>query len=84
MKDYCSAWPDSIDGVNYGQDCCRDHDEAYMTGGIVRKFVSDYRLMRCVWRKGKAAQNWYIQWNAVKMYLGVTFLGWPFWWRARK
>lgn len=79
-KDYCTGWPDDIDGRDFSI-CCEKHDEAYAKGGFFKKFKSDFELARCVWNK--ADGNNYVRWNAVKMYLGVSTFGWIFWTKCR-
>lgn len=79
-KDYCTGWPDEIDGRDFSE-CCEKHDEVYAKGGFLNKFKGDYDLAKCVWNK--ADGNWYVKWNAIKMYLGVSTFGWIFWIKCR-
>ena len=73
MKDFCSNFPDNVDGVYIGG-CCKEHDAAYtIPGDRFARLVADKHLRACIaGRSGKP-------WLGTLMYVGVRMFGWTPW-----
>ena len=71
-KDWCSRWPDTINGQYYG-DCCRRHDWCYsIPGDRHDRARADRELRECVTARAGKAWGWI-------MYRGVRLVGWLPW-----
>jgi len=79
-KDWCSNFPDEIDGIYYGH-CCRRHDFDYsMPGDRHLRKIADERLGACIsaMMAAKWGQKWGGRWGRL-MLLGVRTFGWLPW-----
>lgn len=80
IQNGCSGVPE----FNLGP-CCDEHDLLYRTRN---KFVADWKLMVCGWKKANTYEKLYKR-NATRFlssayYIGVSFLGWPAYIKGQK
>lgn len=82
---FCSAWFDTVWGVNI-TDLCYDHDAAYTAGTVALKIKGDFRLLKGIIGRADrsdCAAPLMMMATGAGMYAAVTTAGWLWWLRDK-
>jgi len=72
-ENHCTLFPDG----NWGESCCRAHDDAYAKGGTkADRLKADQRMRDCIIAKGHPVV-------ARMMYRGVRMFGGSYFWPVK-
>ena len=68
--DYCTAFPDKVEGIEIGQTCCKKHDNMVGERGTYNPFTPHIEFYKCLRGQG----------ISLPMRSLITFGGWFFSW----
>ena len=51
-KDYCSYFPEEIEGIEIGQNCCKKHDNEIGEKGTLNPFTPHINFYKCLRGRG--------------------------------
>ena len=68
MKDYCSSFPETIQGIEIGQTCCKKHDNEVGRAGTYNPITPHINFYRCLRKQGVS-----LPWTIIITFGGTIF-----------
>lgn len=69
-NDYCTAFPDTIEGIEIGQTCCKKHDNMVGQAGTYNPFTPHIAFFKCLRNNGISMHM------SIIITFGGTFFSW--------